>query len=143
MKDVAIRQYHPTDYAAVATLYKQTNLFGGQFDENRDSEERLWKRVEADPDAIFVAEEDSKVVGTVSLIEDGRVAWLFRFAVLQGENEAAITQVLCDAALKALKDKGHNQVLVYTPVGDKHLDDRYEKLGFSRGSDYTCYWRDI
>lgn len=138
-----IRPYQPTDYVQTATLYKQSNLYGGQFDENRDSEERLRKRVEADSDAILVAEKDDHIVGTVSLIEDGRVAWLFRFAVQQGKIEAGVTKALCDAALTALKAKGHNQVLVYTPVGNDRLDNRYEGLGFTRGGDYTCYWKDI
>jgi len=50
---------------------------------------------------------------------------------------------LCDAALAALKAKGHNQALVYTPAGNDRLDNRYEGLGFNRGSDYTCYWKNI
>jgi predicted N-acetyltransferase YhbS len=138
-----IRPYQSSDYEQVIALYRQSELYGGQFDENRDSEERLQKRIEADPDAILVAEQDIKIVGTVSLIEGGRVAWLFRFAVLQGEQEAAITKALCDTALATLKAKEHNQVLVYTPVGNDRLDSRYEALGFNRGGDYTCYWKDI
>jgi predicted N-acetyltransferase YhbS len=138
-----IRPYQPTDYEQVVALYRQSELYGGQFDENRDSEERLQKRVEADPDAILVTEQDTKIVGTVSLIEDGRVAWLFRFAVLQGEQQTVITKALCDAALAALKAKGHNQVLVYAPVGNDRLDNRYERLGFNRGGNYTCYWKNI
>lgn len=138
-----IRPYQPSDYEQVVALYRQSELYGGHFDENRDSEERLRKRTEADPDAILVAEETTRLIGTVSLIDDGRVAWLFRFAVEQGENESAITQALCDAAFLALKARGHNQVLVYTPVGNNRLDARYESLSFNRGSDYTCYWKDI
>jgi len=137
------RQYEPKDYTQVASLYKHSELYGGQFDENRDSEDRLRKRIEADSDAIFVAEQNDKIVGTVSLVEDGRVAWLFRFAAQQGEDEPAIIKTLCDKALEALKAKGHNQVLVYTPVGDERLHKRYSDLGFNRGGDYTCYWKDI
>jgi predicted N-acetyltransferase YhbS len=138
-----IRAYRPGDYDQVIELYKQGELYGGQLDENRDSKQRLRKRTEADPDAILVAEQGDKIIGTVSLIEDGRVAWLFRFAVEQSEDEAAITKTLCDKALAALKAKGHDQVLVYTPVGDERLRRRYTTLGFNRGSDYTCYWKDI
>lgn len=138
-----VRPYQPSDYEHVATLYRQSEIYGGQFDENRDSEERLRKRIEADPDAILVAEQDNKIIGTVSLIEDGRVAWLFRFAVQQGESEAETTKGLCDTALAALKAKGHQQVLVYTPVGNTRLDNRYEGLGFTRGGNYTCYWMDM
>lgn len=134
---MTIRPYKPTDYEQIAALYKQSNLYGGQFDENRDSEERLRKRIEADPGAILVAEQDGRIVGTVSLIEDGRVAWLFRFAVEQSEREAEITKALCDAALVALKAKGHNQVLVYTPVGNDRLGNRYDSLGFIRGGNFN------
>lgn len=138
-----IRPYQPSDYEQLKSLYLDSSTYGGQFDENRDSQERLRKRVEADPDAIIVAEEADKLVGTVSLIEDGRVAWLFRFAVAHTDNESEVAAQLCQHALEALRGKGHHQVLVYTPVGNQNLDGRYEQLGFSRGGDYTCYWRDI
>lgn len=138
-----VRQYNSKDYEAVAALYKRTELYGGQFDENRDSKERLRKRIEADPDAILVAEHNGDVVGTVSLIEDFRIAWLFRFVVDQNEQEAKIATELCDRAVKILKSKGHNQVLVYTPLENKKLNSRYERLGFNKGSNYACYWKDI
>lgn len=140
---MTVRQYSPQDYSQVINLYKQSELYGGQFDENRDSEERLRKRTEADPDTILVAEQDGQIVGTVSLIEEGRVAWLFRFAVEQNADEAAVTKALCDHAIAALKAKGHDQVLVYTPASGDRLHDRYANLGFNRGGDYTCYWKDI
>lgn len=138
-----IRSYLPEDYEQIARLYKQSELYGGQFDENRDSYDRLKNRIEADVDAILVAEVDGKILGTVSLIEDGRVAWLFRFAVCEGKHQVAITSALHEKAIQLLKEKGHHQVLVYTPAGNKKLDKRYEDLGFNRGSDYTCYWQDI
>jgi hypothetical protein len=122
-------------------LYKQSELFGGQLDENRDSEERLRRRAENDPQAILLAEREGELVATVSLISDDRVAWLFRFAAKFDEPE--VTAALCATACAALRAKGHKQVLVYTPVGDDHLGSRYRDLGFIKGNDYTCYWKDI
>lgn len=138
---VSIRSYKTSDYEQVAALYKQSSLYGGQFDENRDSEEKLQKRIEADADAILVAENDGNVVGTVSLIEDGRVAWLFRFCVAQGADETA--KALFSKAVAALKQKGHQQVLVYSPTGNKAFNSRYEKLGFTKGGEYTSFWKNI
>lgn len=140
--DISVRSYTSSDYEQIVVLYKQSNLYGGQFDENRDSKERLQKRIEADADAILVAEHNGKIVGTVSLIEDGRVAWLYRFCVA-GETQTTIAQVLFDKAVAVLKSKGHNQVLVYSPVGSEKLNNRYDKLGFSKGGDYTCFWKNI
>lgn len=136
-----VRQYVPEDYEQLKTLYLDSSTFGGQFDEARDAADRLQKKIEADPDAILVVEQDSKVVGSVSLIDDGRVAWLFRFAVLQDNSDVA--KALCDKALELLKSRGHTEVLVYTPVGNQELYDRYEQLGFTKGGDYTCYWRGL
>ncbi|MCA9333513.1 GNAT family N-acetyltransferase [Candidatus Saccharibacteria bacterium] len=134
-----VRRYKPEDYAQLKALYLDSSLYGGQFDEARDGSDRLQKKIEADPDSILVAEENGKLTGTVSLIDDGRVAWLFRFAV----SSAEVATALHDKAIEVLKSRGHTQVLVYTPAGNNELDSRYEKLGFTKGGDYTCYWKEV
>ena len=136
-----VRQYKTSDYEQLKTLYLDSSTFGGQFDEARDAADRLQKRIEADPDAILVAEQDENIVGSVSLIDDGRVAWLFRFAV--PEDNPNIAKALCDKATAILKARGHTEVLVYTPVGNQDLYDRYGRLSFTKGSDYTCYWKGL
>lgn len=52
-----IRPYSPTDYEQVVALYRQSELYGGQFDNSRDSAERLKNRITNDPDAIFLAKK--------------------------------------------------------------------------------------
>jgi predicted N-acetyltransferase YhbS len=136
-----IRNYRIEDYDLVTTLYKDSSLYGGQFDEDRDSRERLEKLVTDKPDAILVAEDNGNIVGTVTLFEDWRSAWLLRFAV--AENSIDVARELYLKAVEILKLKGHKQVLVYAPVGDKHFKERYHELGFNKGDDYTCYWRDL
>jgi predicted N-acetyltransferase YhbS len=136
-----VRSYQLSDYEQLKDLYLDSSTFGGQFDEARDAAGRLQKKTEADPDAILVAEQDGELVGSVSIIDDGRVAWLFRFAVPQDKPD--VVQALHDKALDILKERGHAEVLVYTPVGNQELDSRYERLGFTRGGDYTCYWKGL
>jgi hypothetical protein len=136
-----VRSYEPSDYEQLKALYLDSDTFGGQFDEARDASDRLRKKIEADPDAILVAIEDEIIVGTVSLIDDGRVAWLFRFAVPL--DNIATSQALHDKAIAILRSRGHSQVLVYTPVGNTDLDSRYSQLGFTKGSNYTCFWKEI
>jgi len=136
-----VRQYKTSDYEQLKALYLDGSTFGGQFDEARDAVSRLQKKIEADPDAILVAEQDGELVGSVSIIDDGRVAWLFRFAVPQDKPDVA--QALHDKAIATLKERGHTEVLVYTPVGNQELDSRYEQLGFTRGGDFTCYWKGL
>ncbi len=136
-----IRSYEPSDYEQLKALYLDSDTLGGQFDEARDASDRLRKKIEVDTDAILVAVEDEKIVGTVSLVDDGRVAWLFRFAVHLANGD--VTKALHDKAVEVLRGRGHSQVLVYTPVGNADLDSRYNQLGFTKGSDYTCFWKEI
>ncbi len=136
-----IRNYKTRDYESVASLYKDSTTYGGQFDEDRDSQERLEKLTREKPDAILIAEDNGNIVGTVTLFEDGRLAWLFRFAAK--ENSINVMRELYLEAVKILKSKGHKQVLVYAPSGDSKFEKRYSELGFNSGDDYTCYYRDL
>ncbi len=136
-----VRQYKTSDYERLKAIYLDSLTFGGQFDEARDAASRLQKKIESDPDAILVAEQDGELVGSVSIIDDGRVAWLFRFTVPQDKPD--VVQALHDKAIATLKERDHVEVLVYTPVGNQELDSRYERLGFTRGGDYTCYWKGL
>ena len=136
-----VRNYKPSDYDEVITLYNNSSIYGGQFDEDRDSKERLEKLTREKHDSILVAENDGHIIGTVTLFEDARLAWLFRFAV--AENSKNVTRELYSKATDILKLKGHKQILVYSPVGNTQFEERYKELGFSKGDDYTCYWRDL
>jgi len=133
-----IRQYVDADYDNLKELYLHTEWYGGQFDEARDGRERLADKIKQDPEAIWVYEKDGGIVGSVSLVDDGRVAMLFRLAVKN--NDQLITKELYNQAIKILRKRGHEQVLVYTPVDNDALHSRYGHLDMTRGGDYTCYW---
>lgn len=139
-----IRPYEPGDYGQVAALYRRGDLYGGQFDENRDAPARLQAQQAGASESVLVAVgPEGAVLGTVSLIDDGRVAWLFRFAVDRTSLEDEVAKALYRTATAVLAKRGHRQVLVYTPSGDDHLHNRYEELGMTRGGDYTCYWNEL
>jgi predicted N-acetyltransferase YhbS len=136
-----IRQYRDSDYEQVKELYRHSEWFGGQFDKARDSREKLAKITQKDPEAIFVCEEDGEITGSISLIEDGRVAWLFRF-VVKGDDQKRAKE-LYDKAIEVFKKRGHSQILVYSPLNDTALDNRYKELGMNKGNNFTAYWKDI
>lgn len=140
---ITIREYNPiTDYPSIKSLYENQTTFGGQFDKARDSEDRLLNLIQKKSNSILVAEKDGQLVGTVTLFEDGRSAWLYRFAVIK-EDEQEIAQELWEKASVIMKTWGHTQVLVYSPKGNMHFEERYTKIGFTKGNDFTAYWRDI
>ncbi len=137
---IIIRPFEDADYSELKALYKQGHLYGGQFDEDRDSLKRLQNITSRHPHAVLMAEIDGHIVGTVSLIEDERVAWLFRFAVIKTEQEKEIALALYNKAKEVLLSRGHHQVLVYTDANEAQLKQRYRELGMHEGHDYTCFW---
>lgn len=136
-----VRGYRDEDYEQLKELYSHTEWYGGQFDEARDSKERIPAKISADPESILVYENNGQLGGTVSLIEDGRVAILFRFVVR--ENNSDVAKALYDKAVEVIKSRGHNQVLVYSPLENQQLNTRYKDLGMTNGSDYTCFWQNL
>jgi Asp-tRNA(Asn)/Glu-tRNA(Gln) amidotransferase A subunit family amidase len=81
-------------------------------------------------------------VGTVSVFEDGRSAWLYRFAV-EKEEEKETVNALWQKAKEVLKEMGHTQVLVYAPASHKNFEERYTSIGFSKGNNFTAYWQNL
>ena len=136
-----IRSYKDSDYDQLKELYLHPEWFGGQFDEARDNREGLASIMARDPQAILVCEEDGELIGTVSLIEDGRVAWLFRFAVK--DNNHKIAEALYEKASEVFKTRGHTQIIVYAPIGNQTLGKRYNALDMNKGRDFTAYYKDI
>ena len=135
-----IRNYKSDDYDQIEALYNDSSTFGGQFDENRDTKERLDNLAHKKPSAILVAEHQGSVVGTVTVLEDGRSCWLYRFAVKDNDQYAA--EALLKRAKEVAKQFGHSQFLVYAPEGDVRFEERYIGAGFEfeKGGNYTCYW---
>src|SRR5690606_31854998 len=122
-----VRSYKDTDYYKLKELYGHSEWYGGQFDEARDGREKLKSKIAQDNDSILVYEKNGELLGSISLIEDGRVAWLFRFVVK--DNDQQIAQELYDHATHVLKARGCTQVLVYSPNNEDILSQRYKNLG--------------
>ncbi len=138
-----IRNYNPeTDYPAIEALYQDSTTYGGQFDPLKDSKHRLDNLEAAKPGSILVAEVNEQIVGTVTLLEDGRSAWLFRFAV-QSEHEADISAALYQHAKAILQARGHQVVIVYAPENNEQFEKRYAGIGFTKGNNFTAYWHTI
>lgn len=133
-----IRSYRDTDYEQLKALTGHREWYGGQFDEARDGRTRLEQKVTQDPESILVFEQGGELLGTISLIDDSRVAMLFRFIVKDHDQQVA--EALYGHAVATLKARGHRQVLVYSSPDDKNLDERYKHLGMHTGGLYRCYW---
>jgi hypothetical protein len=66
---------------------------------------------------------------------------LYRFIVSPEKNE--IARQLYNEAINTLRERGHDQILVYSAIDNPMLDNRYLELGMTKGGNYTCFWSDI
>ncbi len=130
-----VKFYKLSDYLQVKALYKEF----GWFDSETDSEVRLANKIKRDPSSIFVAEESGEVVGTISIIEDGRVAWLFRL----NAKTPSIRKMLIHKAEKLLIKKEYKEVHIFVPLNDPERQKEYTNGGFKLGSEYKWAWKKL
>jgi GNAT superfamily N-acetyltransferase len=135
-----VRGYTLIDYPSVKALYEEA----GVFDPETDAEDRLLAKVEENPDGLLVTtDEDGTVLGTVSIVDDGRIAILFRLVVKPGEHAHMIRMRLLNDAETILKEYGYNEVHIIAPEEDKPIQDEYAHYGFTKGKPYRWFWKKI
>ena len=129
---VGVRAYEPADYARVREILDQGNLFYEPF----DASERLNEKILRDPKSIFVAVRSSEIIGTVSIMEDGRMPFIFRLAVKQEFRNAGIGIMLMDSAEKELFSRGYKEVHILVETETEQLQGYYAKQGYEKGNSY-------
>ena len=135
-----IRFYKPEDYSQVKAIYQGK---GAWFREGVDDEERLRTKIKRDPESILVAEKAGKVVGTISLIEDGRHAFIVRLAVLESERDKGIGSKLLQEAERILMGRGLKKINILVSETEEDLYDYYEKRGYKRGLKHLWMYKDL
>ena len=138
--DLKIRPYTVSDYQQVKAIYQSK---GAWFTEGTDDEDRLAAKIEKDPGSILVAEKEGNIIGTVSIIEDGRMAFIVRLAVAEEERQKGIGTLLLQEAEKALKERGLKKVNILVSEVEDYLYPYYEKRGYSRGTKHLWMWKEL
>jgi ribosomal protein S18 acetylase RimI-like enzyme len=129
---INIRNYTVDDYEPV----RQLLVDGGLYYEPFDSRERLSEKISRDSKSIIVATEADRVVGTVSLMEDGRMAFIFRLTVNPENRNRGIGKALMLAAEKELFGRGHTEVNILVEEGNPELQKYYEHQDYEKGNVY-------
>lgn len=129
VSEVRIRPYSPEDYSSVKAIYEE----GGLFDKVTDKEKGLRTKSERDSESLLVAIKDQQIVGTVSIIEDGRIALLFRLVVKESERRQGIGRELMSEAERILKERGYEEVNIVVNDKDTTLQSYYEKQNYKKG----------
>ena len=134
-----IRPFTPQDYASVKELYEE----GGLFEEEIDSEEILKAKARRDRGSLLVAVKADQVIGSVSIIEDGRFAFVFRLVVKTSERGKGIGTQLLTEAEAILKKRGNKTVSILVNEQEAELHTYYKKHAYKKGRVWRWMWKDL
>ncbi len=135
-----IRSYAPdSDYPAVRKILEAGDLYY----EPMDSAERLAEKIRRDPDSILVAVASNQVLGTVSLMEDGKMPFIFRLAVDPDQRRQGIGRKLMEAAEDILKSRGYKEINILVEEGDHELQEYYLRQSYDRGNPYRWMVKEL
>jgi ribosomal protein S18 acetylase RimI-like enzyme len=101
-----IRLFTMADYPALFALWKTLPAFNQGLRSIDDSEARIAKLLQRNPNTCFVAEEDGKIVGGIQAGHDGRRGYIYHAFVHPDFQRQGIGKLLADSACEALKAEG-------------------------------------
>ena len=136
---IEVRPYIDIDYDQLISLYKKSSTFGGKYDAERDTKEKLLQV--AEQGNLLVAVEGDAFLGSVMILDNPHTFWLLRFTTMPDEIQAA--KELANAASVIAKERGHESIIVYTDPKNEELNNRYVDIGFNKSKDYKCYWKEV
>ena len=112
-------------------IEKKFGKVGGRDWKFRKARHIIWD-IEANPEGIFVAEEDGEPVGYVTTRPDHetKIGWIPNLAVLPEHRRKGIGKALMDRALDYLKEKGMEMAKIETLEQNEVGKRFYPKVGF-------------
>jgi hypothetical protein len=132
---MSIRTYSEVDYLSLKKLYETS----GWFDPETDSEERISKQVKKEHDSVIVAEDDGKIVGTVTLLFTSRLGLFFRLIAI----DLQIRNELINRGSLIFKERGYKEVHILVPEEDTETQAQYINSGFTKGKAYRWFWKNV
>jgi len=122
-----IRKFEAADRKRVVSLWNDT--FPGSTGHN-DPEGAIDRKIEADDNLFFVADDGEKIVGTVIAGYDGHRGWLYSVAVDTLYRRQGVGSRLVRHAEEALKQRGCPKLNLQVRANNPAVTAFYESLGF-------------
>ena len=140
--EIEVRPYKDSDYEALVSVYKKSKEFA--FDPETDARERIAEKIRRDPESILVMMYGEELWGSVSIIEDGRIAILFRWVAATKEiNNEQVLEGLLSKAQNILRKKGYREVHCMAPSQNAESSILRTGMGFNAGDQYSWFWKKL
>ena len=124
---VVVRAYQESDRAQVVALWNKVFGYEGAYN---DPDVSIRRKLSAQPDLLFVAEQDRSVVGTIMAGYDGHRGWIYSVAVSPDHRRQGIGSELVEHAQQALIALGAPKINLQVRGYNREVVPFYESLGF-------------
>ena len=109
MSSLLVRREAPADAPAILELWRLADAEPTR----TDDEASICSLIAHDPEALLVAEEEGKLVGSVIAAFDGWRGTFFRLAVLPARRRSGVGQALITAGERSLRERGAVRVTLF------------------------------
>jgi ribosomal protein S18 acetylase RimI-like enzyme len=128
---IQIRQFrYPDDYTAVVSLWETAGA--GIHLGRSDTPEEIAKKQEHEPDLFLLAEDGSKLVGSVIGGFDGRRGLVYHLAVDPAYRKQGLGTQLMNELEQHLKQKGCIRCYLLVTLDNESAMHFYEQRGWNR-----------
>lgn len=125
---IHLREFTPADYDCVYTLWQ--NAGPGIGIVRSDTRGEIIKKLQRDPDLFLVAQDESKVIGTVIGGYDGRRGLIYHLAVELAYRGRGVGKVLMDEIERRLAAKGCLKAYLVVLQAEQEIVGFYEHRGW-------------
>lgn len=123
---MAIRPARPDEADTVLAFWREAEVVPGK----TDNEGALALLLEADPDALLVAEVEGEIAGTLIAAWDGWRGNLYRLAVAPGRRGQGIARALVEDGERRLRERGGVRISVLA-IQESEAPGVWTALGYS------------
>ncbi len=104
-----------------------------------DSKEGIDKFLRRNPTTNFIAEEDSKIVGSILCGHDGRRGYIYHTAVDMRYRGKGIGKKLVNSVINALKREGINKAALVVFTNNEVGNGFWRSIGWEKREDLNYY----
>ena len=132
-----IRRLTIKDYDALVSLWSRAGLPFKP--EGRDSKECVEKQIAVNPDFVYGAFSDGRLVGTIMLSSDLRKGWVNRLAVDPDYRRRGVAIALIEESEKTLRKHGLKIFCSLVEDSNKPSKSLFRKCGYTEQRSITYF----
>ena len=122
-----LKYYCPTDFSGLETLLKKA----GVYYEPLDREDIIRKKIEYDPSSIIIAQESGQIIGTVFIIYDPWLSFVYHLGVHPQHRGKGAADSLMNEAEKILSERGVRIATLFIEEGNEKSIDFYKRRAWN------------